>query len=157
MGYVMRIAVLVIGLVLSIGLFLQSLTAAAGGSLSNDSSMSGAGGAGVLLAFIWIIACALVIPVPRVSVVLFLIGSAIGIGVGASTVFQDLIVWGVVSFFLAVFSYFGFRGKRKQQAKETARDLQVQESLMAQQQMAAHMANMQQQLAFQQSQRSANE
>lgn len=144
----MRITTLIIGLVLSIGLFIQSLTVAALGDAANTED-DGAGGAlGILLALSWVVASALVIPFPLVSMIFFGLGGIIGIAGGSSTEFTDLTVWGVVSLVLALFSFFGWRGKKKQQAKETARDAQLSASLAAQQNMAQQLAWMQNQQAW---------
>jgi hypothetical protein len=118
----MRIAVLIIGLMLSVGLFIQSLVANVGSGLNNSDSLGAAAAAGVLMALMWIVASALVMPLPRVSVVIFLLAAALGFGFGAGSEFKDLYFWGSVSVLLAVFSFFGFRGKKNSQAKEAARD-----------------------------------
>jgi hypothetical protein len=147
-----RIATLVIGLVLSIGLFIQSVTVGALSDAVNDEQDGAGGGAGMIMALIWVVACGLVIPLPRVSMVLFAVAGVIGVASAGPLDFPDLVVWGIISFVLAVFSFFGWRGKKKQQAKEAERDATLQQSLAAQQQMAAQLAHMQQQQAWQQQQ-----
>lgn len=118
----MRIAVLIIGLMLSIGLFLQSLTVTAGSGLTNDDALGTAAAVGMLMALLWVISCALVIPAPRVSVGLFGLSAVLGLGVAGSSSFSDLYFWGAASLLLAIFSYLGHQGKQAQQAKEAARD-----------------------------------
>jgi len=144
----MRIAVLIIGLVLTFGLFIQALTVSALSDAANTEHDGADGAMGILMALIWLVACGLVIPVPRISMLLFVLAGVIGFASAGPLDFPDLAYWGGVSIFLAVMSYFGYRGKRKQQRKEAARELQMQESLAAQQQMAAQMA----QMAYQQGQ-----
>lgn len=141
----MRIAVLIIGLVLMLGLFFQSLTINVLGDVANDEDISGAGAIGVFVALLWLIAIAVVIPKPRISVGIFVAGGLLALLGGTTTEFSDLIIWAVISFFLAVLSYFGYRGKRKLELKEATRDAQLQQSLAAQQQMAAQMQAWQQQ------------
>lgn len=125
----MRIAVLVIGLMLSVGLFIQSalvngLSKAAG----NNANVS-SGAVGVMMALMWIIACALVIPVPRVAMVLFLLAAIVGFAAAAGSSYSDLYFWVVMSALLALFSYFGFRGKRTQQAKEAEHDALLRQAI----------------------------
>jgi hypothetical protein len=146
----MRIAVLIIGLMLTIGLFIQSLLIAALSDAANSEHDGADGGTGMVMALMWLVACGLVIPFPLVSVVLFAVAGLIGVVSAGPLDFPDLAVWGVVSFVLAVFSIFGWRGKIKKERKEAARDAAHAQSLAAQQQMAAQMAYMQQQMAYQQ-------
>jgi hypothetical protein len=51
--------------------------------------------------------------------------------IGASN-FGDLGVWGTVAAFLALLSYLGSRQKRKSDAKETERDLLMQQMVQYQ-------------------------
>ena len=139
----MRIAVLILGLILGAFMLLQSLLITGLGSAADRQNTADAGAVGLFMALLWLIGCAVVIPLPRVAMILFIVAGLLGFAVSGD--FPDLGVWGGVSLFLAVLSYFGYRGKRKQQRQEAVRDLQLQESLVAQQQMAAQMANMQQQ------------
>jgi amino acid transporter len=85
------------------------------------------------MALLWLVACALVIPIPLVSTVIFAFAGLIGLGAGASSTFTDLTIWGAASLILAAFSFFGWIGKRK-----TARREQE-----AREQLAAHAARLQ--------------
>lgn len=143
----MRIATLIIGGVLSIALFIQSLLVSALSDAANTEHDGADGAMGILMALMWLVAVGLVIPLPVASAVLFGLAGVIGLVSAGALDFPDLAYWGVVSLFLAGMSLFGWRGKRKKDAKEKARDLQLQQSLAAQQQMAAQMAYMQQQQA----------
>ena len=118
----MRIAVLILSLA-SMGVILfQSCAASIGGALSQATGGDAAkteglaqGGAlGFLVALFYLIGAAFVIGVPIVSFVIFLIGGLVGLGAGATTAYSDLSVWGWVSLVLAVFSFFGWRGKKRQ-------------------------------------------
>ncbi len=128
----MRIAVLIIGLVLSVGLFIQSILAATGAAIFEDDDVGEAAGIGVFMALMWVVGAALAIPLPRVSLVLFALAGLFGLmGMAA---FPDLAVWSGISFVLAVFCYFGFRGKRKAEAKERERDELLRQAVANQQQ-----------------------
>jgi hypothetical protein len=131
----MRIAVLIIGLVLSVGLFWQSILITGLSDIANDEQSQGAGAIGVLMAIIWLVACGFVLPKPRISMVLF--GIAALLGVAGWSDFSDLQVWSGISVVLALFSYLGYRGKMKQQAKEDARDAAMQQLLANQAALAA--------------------
>lgn len=146
----MRIATLIIGLVLTVGLFFQSLTVSVLSDAVNTEDDGADGALGVGISVIWLVACALVIPWPLVSMFLFGFGGVLGLAGGASTEFSDLTVWGIISFILALFSFLGWRGKKKQRAEEAARDEQLQQSLAAQQYMAAQLQYLQQQNAYNQ-------
>jgi hypothetical protein len=153
----MRIATLIIGLLLTVGLFIQSVVVTALSDAINEEETSAAGASGVLLSVMWLIAVGLVIPLPLVSMGLFLLGGLIGVGVGASSEFGDMTIWGCVSFGLAAFSFFGWRGKKKSETRQAERDNQLQQSLAAQQQMAAQLQHMQfQQMHYQQAQQNAS-
>jgi hypothetical protein len=142
-GEKMRIAVLIMGLLLGLLMFLQTLAAYVLSDAINDDKSSEAAAVGILMALLWLGACALVIGFPRVSIVLFV--SAGVLGFAASGDFPDLGIWGGVSLVLAGMSYLGHRGKRKQQAKERERDEMIRQGALAQQQLAQQFASSQQQ------------
>lgn len=144
----MRIAVLILSLVTCFFLFLQA--ALVNGFSQEGSANNSAAAFGVLMSLFMLVSAAIVLPIPRVAMVLLALSSVIGIIAGSSSDFTDLIAWGIWCLLLAVMSYFGYRGKRKQQAKDDARERVAQDALAANQQMAAQMAQMQQQLAQQQ-------
>ena len=137
----MRITVLVLAVITSFFLFLQSTVVGAfSASGSNEES---AGAFGVLMALLMLISGAIVIPLPRVAMGLLALVGVIGLIGGTSSAFSDLAIWGGWALLLSAFSFFGYRGKVKQQAKEAERDAALQQSLAAQQQMAAQLAAMQ--------------
>jgi hypothetical protein len=116
----MRIAVLILGLVLAFGLFIQATIIYGLSDAINQENTEQAGALGVLMAFLWLIAVALVLPLPRISAGVF--GFATLFGVGGAADYPDLWIWSGFSVALAVMSYFGYRGKKKLQAKENERD-----------------------------------
>lgn len=136
----MRIATLIIGLVLGAIMFFQAVLVAALGDAANTEDDGAAGGIGLLMCLMWLVACGLVIPAPRVAMILFAVAGLFGILGGTGTDYSDLVVWGVISFVLAVFSYLGYRGKRSKDIKERIRDEQQAQMLAHNQQMAAQLA-----------------
>ena len=119
----MRILVMIIGLILGSVLFLQSLLGTALFNMAEDEGGTASISMGLLVALVWLVACALVIPLPRVATGLFVVGALLAFA--ASGDFPDLAIWGGVSLFLAVLSFFGWRGKRRGDIKERLRDEQM--------------------------------
>ena len=75
----------------------------------------------MVMAFLFLVGGAFALAFPFVSVLTFFFAGVFGLAGGASTSFGDLTIWGVVSLVLAVFSYFGWREKRKRRREESAR------------------------------------
>jgi uncharacterized membrane protein len=139
----MRIAVLIIGLLLGAIMFFQSLAVTALGDAANTDDDGAAGSIGVFMALLWLVACAIVVPFPRIAMALFLVAGVFGIGGGAGTDYSDLYIWGVISLVLAVFSYLGYRGKRNKDIKERLRDEQMAQMVQHNQAMATAMQQQQ--------------
>ena len=93
----MRVATLIIGLILTLGLFIQSLTITAAETIDdalNDRKTEAENGAwGVLTSLLYLVASALVIAKPRFSMWTFAAGGLVAIIAGAATDFSDLIIW----------------------------------------------------------------
>lgn len=122
----MRIAALIVGLLVGLLLFIQSFTV---GMFSEttvvDDTTAIAGGAGLFMALIWLLASALVIPFPLVSAILF--GLTVPIGLFTPTGdFGDLRFHGFVAIVLTLMAFFGWRGKKKD-AREKQAERQRQE------------------------------
>lgn len=100
---------MIISLFLTLIVGLQSCALFAGGGMTQNQSVAGGGAAGVLVAFLFVLGGAFAMGLPRVSMVMFAIAGLIGLGVGASGVFPDLTIWGVVALALAAMAYFGHR------------------------------------------------
>lgn len=133
----MRVTVLIIGLLLGAVMFLQTFLVNVLGQAGNDENIEQAAAVGVFMSLLWLVACAFVLPVPVVSVVLFAIASIFGFA--ASGEFPDLGIWGGVSMGLAVLSLLGWRGKRNDRrtveldkARQDERDARM-ETLLQQQ------------------------
>jgi uncharacterized membrane protein YhaH (DUF805 family) len=105
----MRIAVLIIGLALTLFLFLQSCAMTVGGDIAGNQSASEGGAVGILIAIMFVVGSAFVLSLPKVSMVIFGLAALLGLAVGATTIFSDMIGWGVIAAALAVMSYFGAR------------------------------------------------
>ncbi len=123
----MRIAVLIIGLLLGAILFIQSFLGNALSSATDQEGMQESTSVGLLVALMWLVACALVIAAPRIAMFIFIAAGLLAFA--ASGDFPDLAYWGGVSLFLAVLSFFGWRGKRRSDIKERTRDEQLAQLL----------------------------
>lgn len=122
----MRIAVLIIGLLLGAFMFMQSAVLAVAG----DTDISAGGAIGLIVAFCWLICCALVLSFPLVSTIGFVV-SAFFAMIAATTGFSDMWLWCAVSVALALMSFFGWKGKkRSDREKSIERDRQNQRDAM---------------------------
>ena len=138
----MRIAALIIGLLVGLLLFIQSFTVGMFSETSVvDDTTAIAGGAGLMMALVWLLASALVIPFPLASAILY--GLTVPIGLVTPTGdFGDLRFHGFVAIVLALMAFFGWRGKKKDSREKQAerqrqeeRDARL-ENLLTQQQSA---------------------
>lgn len=124
----MRIAALILGLMFAFGEFVQAMLVGSLGRVADDRQTAGAGGLGVLAAFLVLFGAALVLPWPRFAAILFVLAGGLSfLGVGN---YPDLGVWGTLSLVLALIAYLGFRGKRKEEAEKAAERAQ-QRALLA--------------------------
>ena len=114
----MRITVLILGLLLGLLMFIQTMLVYGLSSAGNDEASAQAGAVGVLMALLWLVACAFVLPFPLVSVIAFVLAGLFGFA--ASGEFADLGYWGGASLVLAVLAFLGWRGKRKQDREARA-------------------------------------
>lgn len=109
----MRIATMIISLILTLIVGLQSCTLYAGGSMTRDQGISGGGAIGIVIALLFLIGGAFAMGVPKLSTFAFGLAGLLGIAVGSGGTFRDLTIWGVVAIILAVMSYFGDRELRQ--------------------------------------------
>jgi hypothetical protein len=92
------IAVMVTSLMLSLIVLFQTCASSIGDSLEGDEEASGSTATGALVTLLFIAGGAFVFAKPRVSMVLFILAGVLGIPVGATSDFGDLLVWGIVAF-----------------------------------------------------------
>lgn len=127
----MRIATLIISLIVSLFLTIQSFAVMAAGGISSSLSESGAdkkaaedlssaGAIGILVAILWVIAAAFVIAKPKVSVIIFGISGFLCIA-GASSDFTDLRIYGFVAVAFALMSRFGIKEKANKDEQDRVR------------------------------------
>jgi hypothetical protein len=125
----MRIATLILGLVLTIGLFLQSALVATAESIADaldeEETQSDGGGVGILVSLGFLIASALVIAKPRFAMWTFAGSAVVAFIGGASTDFSDLYVWGIVGLVLAAMAWRGSVEKRRSDALEQEQREQI--------------------------------
>ncbi len=115
-----RVATLIIGLLVGLLLFLQSMKIGVFSDTSAVNDVTGTAGAvGLMMALLWLLASALVIPFPLVSFVIFLLTVPLGLFVPTGE-FGDLRFHGGVAVVLSIMSFLGWRGKKKDAAEERA-------------------------------------
>lgn len=107
----MRVTVLILSLLLGAIMFIQTFLGSVASDLANDEGGEQSSAVGLMMALLWLIAAAFVIPFPMVSVVLFALAGLFGFA--GSGDFPDLAYWGGISLVLSVLSFFSWRGKRK--------------------------------------------
>lgn len=112
---------MILGLILMIVVGAQSCAVYAGGSIGKSEAMAEGGAMGILLVLLFLVASAFVLVFPLVSLIVFSLAGIIGILAGTTTPFTDLVIWGIVAFVLAAFSFFGVREKRRTSASSATR------------------------------------
>ena len=100
---------MIISLVLTLVIGLQSCAVVAGGGLAQDRVMSGSGAGGILVALLFVIGGAFAMGVPKVSTLAFMLAAILGFIIGTNGGFADLTIWAGAAAILAVMSYFGDR------------------------------------------------
>lgn len=113
----MRVAVLILGLLLGLLMFFQTFLVYALSGATSQHDTSEAGAIGLFMAILWLVACALVIPIPVVSTIVFVVAGLLGFAAASSSEFSDLGIWGGVSLILAALSFVGWLGKRRGERK----------------------------------------
>jgi hypothetical protein len=116
-----RIATMILSLILMLVVGAQSCAVSLGDAALKTKAAEQGGPIGLVMAFLFLVGGAFALAFPLVSLVAFFLAGVFGLAGGGSTSFGDLTIWGVVSLVLAVFSYFGWREKRKRRREEAAR------------------------------------
>lgn len=113
----MRLASMILGLMLSawcfFEAFLVSLLDTNSVLSADDKDMAAAAGGGLVTALIGALASALAIAFPLASTCLFSFAGAVSL-ITASMGYENHWGYGPILFVLAIMSFFGWRGKRKQ-------------------------------------------
>lgn len=107
---------MILGLILMIVVGAQSCAVYVGGSIGKSEGMAEGGAMGLLLVLLFLVASAFVLVFPLVSLIVFSLAGIVGILAGTTTPFTDLVIWGIVAFVLAAFSFLGVREKRRTSA-----------------------------------------
>jgi hypothetical protein len=119
----MRYAVLILGLILGAFMFMQAGLIAVLSGATGDTATNTAGGGGIIMALLWLVACALVIALPLVSAGVFALAGVVGFSMSPN--FPDLAYWGGASLVLAALSLIGWYTKRRGSRAEAARHAEL--------------------------------
>jgi hypothetical protein len=117
----MRIATMILSLILMLVVGFQSCAVSVGDSMLGEKASQQGGSIGILMALLFLVGGAFALAFPLVSLIAFVLAGVLGLSAGATTSFGDLTIWGIVSLVLAIFSFFGWREKRKRRAASAAR------------------------------------
>ena len=128
----MRIATLIISLIVSVFLTVQSFAVMAAGGISSSFSdnaadkaagedLSDGGAAGIWTAIFWVIAAGFVLAKPKVSMWLFGIASLFCVAGAATSEFSDLWIYAVISAAFCAASRAGIKEKANKDEQDRAR------------------------------------
>ncbi|MDB5528117.1 MAG: putative lipoprotein [Devosia sp.] len=113
----MRVAIIILGLCLGIGVAVQSFIVGSAASFTRNEAMSAASSSGIISALLLVVGAAFAFSLPRASIGLFGLAAFLAIQAGSTSQFHDLRVWGFVAVALTVMSYFGDRELRARHPK----------------------------------------
>lgn len=105
----MRKAVLILGIILMVIVFVQSLLVGFGGTVFSDAALARGAFLGRIVALLFGVGAAFALGKPGISAILFGAGGLVGIVGGLLTGYHDLILWGVLSIGLGALSFFAMR------------------------------------------------
>lgn len=141
----MRLATLIISLILSLVVFLQSCAATVGGALGEEfgegnaeiteaQDLSAGGAFGMFAAFFWIVGAGLVIAKPKASMWLYGV-AALCLLIAGSAGYGDGYIWAGASVIFALMSWRGIRERRDKEERDRARyQADIAAAVQAQQQ-----------------------
>jgi hypothetical protein len=112
----MRIVVLSSGLVLGVLMFIQTVLIAGLNSAVGDDNAATTETVGGVMSVMWLVACAMVLAFPMISTGIFGLAGLVGLAVGASSGFTDVLIWGLIALVLAIMSFLGWRDKNREVA-----------------------------------------
>lgn len=107
----MKLATGLIGIFLSLLVMVQACAIFAGSSMAEDQPLGEAGAVGLLVGGLLFLGGAFAFGLPAVSMVIFAIGGLLAVAISGT--FADMWIWGLVSFALAIMSFFAWRSARK--------------------------------------------
>lgn len=127
----MRLATLIISLILSVAVLIQSCAAGIGGSLGEEFSesatekaaaedLSAASGFGFLAVLLWVIGAGLVMAKPRISMWIYGVAALSLLAAGAAG-YSDGFIWAVASAIFAAMSWRGIKERQRKEERESAR------------------------------------
>ncbi len=110
----MRVAVLILGLVISVFSGLQSCAVHLGGRLADSATNTGAGAVGILISMLFLIGSALVLAFPLAAQFCFVCAGLLAILNWSN--FPDMKFWFAVALVLSMMSYYGRKELKKRKA-----------------------------------------
>jgi hypothetical protein len=109
---------MIISLVLTVIVLAQSCAVNFGGAVGKNEGVTQGGAMGILIALLFLIGAAFVMGIPLVSTIVFVLAGILGFMVAATTPFTDLRIWGWIALILAVMSFIGYLGKRRERQRQ---------------------------------------
>ena len=119
----MRKAVLILSIILMIIVFVQSWLVGIGGNMFDDQMLAWGGLVGRLVALLFAVGAAFVLPRPLISVFIYLAGGLLGIIFGIYTGYYAMILWGGLSLALGGGSYYAWSTGEQQAAPAPAEQI----------------------------------
>ncbi|MCT4553231.1 MAG: hypothetical protein N4A53_00935 [Pelagimonas sp.] len=115
----MKIALGIVGILLSLIVMMQSCTITGLSGLADNAETGAAGAIGLISGFIFFVAAALSFSLPRAAGVTFLL-SALLASAGAQD-FPDLAIWAAIAGVMGVMAFLtGYLAKRKKKGEQNA-------------------------------------
>lgn len=105
----MKKAALILGIILMVIVFVQSLLVGLGGTVFSDVALARGAFLARIVALLFGVGAAFALGRPLISTVIFAAGGLVGIIGGLVTGYHDLILWGALSLCLGVLSFFAMR------------------------------------------------
>ncbi len=105
----MRKAALILGIILMVIVFVQSLLVGFGGTVFSDVALARGAFLGRVVALLFGVGAAFALGRPLISAAIFAAGGLVGIIGGLVTGYYDLVLWGALSIGLGVLSFFAMR------------------------------------------------
>lgn len=111
----MKLAAGLIGIFLSLLVMLQACAIFAGGSVTQNETIGGAGAVGLVVGFLYFLGGAFSFGLPIVAVVIYALAGLLALAIAGD--FPDMQIWAWVSFALAAMAFFAWRSARRKAAR----------------------------------------